>query len=118
MHWPCSILPQRALPWPIARRSDAASGALAEHYALVHDEAYRGYLDELKKARREAMSTADGVKEIMVMRELAEPKTAYILGRGEYNQRRDRRRHLDVPEWLLPLPEGDTQESFGHGPSG
>ena len=91
---------------------DATSGALAEHYALVHDEAYRGYLEELKKARREAMSAADGVKEIMVMRELAEPKTAYILSRGEYNQRRD-----PVPpgvaEWLLPLPDGAPKNRLG-----
>ena len=40
-------------------------------------------------ARGEAVKFASGQKEIMVMRELPEPKKAYILFRGEYNQRRD-----------------------------
>ncbi len=92
--------------------SDAASGVLAEHYALVHDDAYRAYLEELKSARREAMSTADGISEIMVMRELEPPKTAYILARGEYNQRRDPVAP-GVPEWLLPLPEGAPKNRLG-----
>ncbi len=92
--------------------NDAISGALAEHYALVRDEAYRKHLDELKTARREAMTAADGVKEIMVMRELEQPKPAYILARGEYNQRREPV-SPGVPEWLLPMPDGVPKNRLG-----
>ncbi len=92
--------------------SDASGGALAEHYLLAHDESYRRYLDDLKVARREAMAATDAVNEIMVMRELDQPKTAYVLGRGEYNQRREPV-PPGVPEWLLPLPEGAPNNRLG-----
>ncbi len=92
--------------------SDAVAGTLVEHYFLVHDAAYRRTLDELETARREAMGAADAVKEIMVMRELEQPKPAYVLARGEYNQRRDAV-PPGVPEWLLPLPEGAPQNRLG-----
>ena len=91
---------------------DAGSGALAQHYLQLQDEGYRRYLDEIKAARREANSAADGVREIMVMRELEQPKTAYILARGEYNQRRDPT-PPGVPEWLLPMPAGAPKNRLG-----
>lgn len=91
--------------------SDATAGALAEH-TLQTIDGYRQYLEELKTARREAMSAADGVREIMAMRELEQRKPAYILGRGEYNQRREPV-EPGVPEWLLPWPEGAPKNRLG-----
>jgi len=49
---------------------------------------YLAQLEALEQARADLSNAAEGVKEIMVMRELPEPKKAYILLRGAYDQRR------------------------------
>jgi hypothetical protein len=58
------------------------------------------------------MAFADGVKEIMVMRELAQPKKAYILNRGEYNQRKEEV-PMRIPDWIAPMPEGAPMNRLG-----
>ncbi len=86
-----------------SQESDAASGVLADYYLRAKSDEYRKYLDELKSARREAFSAADGVTEIMAMREMEQPKTAYILRRGEYNQRAEPVEPVCQSGWRLGL---------------
>ncbi|RBP46047.1 cytochrome c [Roseimicrobium gellanilyticum] len=62
---------------------------LQERFFATADEEWKSHLENLKVARAELYKAQDAAKEIMVMRELPEPKTAYILFRGEYNQRRE-----------------------------
>lgn len=62
---------------------------LEEHYLSVVDAEWKKHLETLKVARIALYQVQDSAKDIMVMRELPQPKTAYILFRGEYNQRRE-----------------------------
>ena len=68
----------------------ASERALLQDYFLATEDAdFQKQLTALKTVRGELSQLADGAKEIMVMRELPQPKKSYVLFRGEYNQRRD-----------------------------
>ncbi|MFM7834179.1 MAG: DUF1549 domain-containing protein, partial [Planctomycetaceae bacterium] len=69
--------------------SDGVRRQLLEWYLRRRDAGYQGAWQRLQEARRAAAEYFQGLKEIMVMRELAEPKPAWVLFRGEYNQRRE-----------------------------
>ncbi len=92
--------------------SEAERTALFDYFLATADADYAKQLGALSAARGEVVKFASGQKEIMVMRELPEPKPAYVLFRGEYNQRRD-----EVPkgvlEWLSPLPQGAPKNRLG-----
>jgi hypothetical protein len=62
---------------------------LQAYYLATADEDWKKHLEALKAARAALYQVQDAAKDIMVMRELPEPKTSYVLFRGEYNQRRD-----------------------------
>jgi hypothetical protein len=79
---------------------------------LTRDPEYQGALGSLSRARAELYKTQDEVKEIMAMRELPQPKKAYILFRGQYDQHRAEV-GAGVPEWLLPWPEGAPHNRLG-----
>jgi len=60
--------------------------SLFKYFLATADDNYAKQLAALSVARGEAVKFSTGQKEIMVMRELSEPKKAHILFRGEYNQ--------------------------------
>lgn len=62
---------------------------VADFYFANFDDAWKKHLEALMAARAELYQVLDAAKEIMVMRELPQPKTSYVLFRGEYNQRRE-----------------------------
>ncbi|OYW13355.1 MAG: hypothetical protein B7Z55_16990, partial [Planctomycetales bacterium 12-60-4] len=62
--------------------------------------------------RQQQSSLADAATEIMVMRELAPPKTAYILKRGEYNLR-EAAVEPGTPQSLLPFPDDQPRNRLG-----
>ncbi len=62
---------------------------LGDWYLSTLDDVWKKHLADLKAARAGLYKLQDGAKEIMVMRELPRPKTAYVLFRGEYSQRRE-----------------------------
>ena len=65
-------------------------GPLEEMYGrAATDGAFQRALEDLQKARAKATAFADGLKEMMVMRELPKPRNANVLFRGQYDQRRD-----------------------------
>lgn len=59
---------------------------------------------ELHAAREALYAHQDAQQEIMVMKELSQPKKSYILFRGEYNQRRDEV-SAQTPKALGLLPD-------------
>ncbi len=81
-------------------------------YLANHDEPYRAALAALTAARAAQTKLADEAKEIMVMRELSTPKTAYILKRGEYDQRGAAVR-ADTPSALPPFPADQPRNRLG-----
>ncbi len=66
-----------------------AEQALVAAYATANDSGFQDQLAALHEARARATTFEDGVKEMMVMRELPKPQNAHILFRGQYDQRRD-----------------------------
>ena len=75
---------------------------LFAYYLAAVDAEWPKHLEALKAAREQANGAVDGLREIMVMRELPQPKKAYVLFRGQYDQRRDEV-HAGTPAALPPM---------------
>jgi hypothetical protein len=123
----------------LAAASDAE--AIASFFAAALDDDAADKRQALKDARRARDDLAEKPPEIMVMRELAEPKQAYVLNRGDYDKRGEPvgpatpavlppfppdqpRNRLGLARWLIdpdhPLLARVTvnriwQSLFGHG---
>lgn len=95
-----------------ASASEASPGEWLDYYLATSDPEWQRHLASLQAARAELTAFAGEVKEIMVMRELPQPKKSYILNRGEYSQRREETPPR-VPEWLAPLPAGAPLNRLG-----
>lgn len=76
------------------------------------DAALEPLLAELQAARAELTAFHDAQKEIMVMQELPQPKTAYILTRGEYDKRGDVAPPV-TPAFLSPFPKDAPLNRLG-----
>ncbi|MBL9198994.1 MAG: DUF1553 domain-containing protein, partial [Opitutaceae bacterium] len=83
-----------------------------EHWLASLDNPYRDQLAALTSARAEVTKLADEAKEIMVMRELPSPKAAYVLKRGEYNQRGELVT-AGTPAALPPFPADQPRNRLG-----
>ena len=46
------------------------------------------------------------------MRELPQPKTAYILNRGDYGQHKEEV-PMRIPDWIAPMPKGAPMNRLG-----
>ena len=86
--------------------------AIFDYFLATADADWKKHLAVLASARGEAVKFSGAQKEIMVMRELPQPKNAYILFRGEYNQRRDEV-PANVPEWLAAFPQSAPKNRLG-----
>jgi hypothetical protein len=85
---------------------------LFQSYLDHMDEPYRAQLGALQAARAAQTKLADEAKDIMVMRELPQPKPAFILKRGEYDQR-GAQVTADTPAVLPPFPAGEPRNRLG-----
>ncbi len=99
--WLASTGTERALP----RLEDAGSAAQLEHFLLAVDEESRALRARLREERRALAEELAALPEIMVMEELAQPRAAYVLRRGRYDDP-DRARPVspNTPAALPPLP--------------
>ena len=97
---------------PEAQLSPAERAALEDYFLATVDAEFPKQLAALKAARAELVKFADGVKEIMVMRELPQPKKSYVLWRGEYNHRREEVGPI-TPAALSPWPAGAPRNRLG-----
>ncbi|KAF0180141.1 MAG: hypothetical protein FD161_919 [Limisphaerales bacterium] len=95
-----------------AQLSASERAALEDYFLATVDAEFPKQLAALKAARAELVKFADGVKEIMVMRELAQPKQSYVLWRGEYNHRRDPVGPI-TPAALSPWPADAPRNRLG-----
>ncbi|MEJ7595085.1 MAG: hypothetical protein WKF77_26470, partial [Planctomycetaceae bacterium] len=77
------------LTLPAEQLDETQRATLFDHFLMATDDTWAKQLAALQTARASLAQFHDGLKEIMVMRELAEPKKAYVLYRGEYTQRRE-----------------------------
>ena len=96
----------------LAAAGQETTGDSFDYLLATTDADWSAQLDRLKSVRGELLAFADKVPELMVMRELPQPKKSYILFRGEYSQRRAEV-GPGVPEWLLPFPAGAPKNRLG-----
>lgn len=75
-------------------------------------EPYTQALEHLKKARTELLKELESQPEIMVMRDLPSPKKAFVLFRGQYDQRREEV-EAGTPASLPPFPSDAPRNRLG-----
>ncbi len=101
----------RPAPDP-ATLSAATRAAWFDTYLANHDEAYQAQLAALTAARAIQTTLADEARDIMVMRDLPRPKTAYVLKRGAYDQHGEAV-EPGTPAALPPFPAGEPRNRLG-----
>src|SRR5579862_6390425 len=79
---------------------------------MPQDEALKPLLAELSAARAKVTKYADALQDMMVMRELPQPKKAYVLFRGQYNEHRAEV-EPHAPTFLSPFPAGAPHNRLG-----
>lgn len=97
---------------PPGALTEAETASLREFFLSAVDPAAGERRAALAAAREARNRVLDGLEEIMVMRELSEPRQAYVLERGQYDQRRDPV-GPSTPAALPPLPEGASADRLG-----
>lgn len=97
---------------PAARLTASEREELFAYYLANVDEPFRQQLCAVTEARAAQTRLAEEAKEIMVMRDLPQPKTAYLLKRGEYDQRGDAV-EPDTPAVLPPFPADQPRNRLG-----
>lgn len=94
------------------REARMLPAGLFDYYLATADAEYAKQLEALKTARGEVVKFADGIREIMVMRELPQPKPAFVLFRGQYDQHRAEV-GPGTPAVLSPFPENAPKNRLG-----
>lgn len=90
----------------------AETGPDKAAFLLTSHESYQSHLEELKTLRKERSELVKKIPEIMVMKELPEPRQTYLLDRGHYENRADPVA-ADTPHFLPPMPESAPKNRLG-----
>jgi hypothetical protein len=121
------VFPFALAPWEVLQQFDPESAKTWLQKATTDKEIYKQWIApiyaslneqsiklaaDLKVARKKWHDYQDSFSEIMVMQELATPKPAYVLIRGEYNQRAEPVSAM-TPRVLPPLAEGSPNNRLG-----
>ncbi len=94
-------------------RDDAGLASLRDYYFSAIDPETRRLSGELKAAHLRQRQLTDGFAELPVMREMAEARPAFILGRGEYNQPQGEPLPRETPAFLPPFPADQPRNRLG-----
>ncbi len=86
-----------------AKLADADREALRTYYLADRDEPYRAALAKLREARKRHADLAEPVEEIMVMKEMAEPRPTFLLKRGAYDAHGEQVSAATPPS-VMPFP--------------
>lgn len=90
----------------------AGSEELFDYYLESHDPDYQRGRAELRRLRDEENDLVNGVREIMVMRDLPRPRPTFILKRGLYNSPGEQV-EPGTPDAILPLPPQYPRNRLG-----
>ncbi len=85
---------------------------LRDYYLSAIDPTARELTAELSAARAAYRNEQNKVREIVTMRESAEPRPAHILARGDYTMPGEKVER-ETPDWLPPFPEGQPLNRLG-----
>jgi hypothetical protein len=101
-------------PGAIARAIESRdeTEALAAWHAAALDATAAAARQALEDARRARDDVAEQAEEVMVMRESARPRVAYVLERGDYDKRREAV-EPGTPAALPPFPADQPRNRLG-----
>jgi hypothetical protein len=97
---------------PRHQLTKAQRAALKEYYTRSVAPEVRNQLTVLASLRAEYAKAYDAMPEVMVMEEMARPRPAFVLERGNYDARRARVQP-DVPTAVAPFPRGAPPNRAG-----
>jgi mono/diheme cytochrome c family protein len=107
-----SLLEIRALVEPGAITGGTAAEPLGDYFAAAFDDVVATKRIALEAARRSRDELAEQPLEIMVMRELPQPKMAFVLNRGDYDKRGEPV-EPGTPDVLPPFPADQPKNRLG-----
>lgn len=88
--------------------------ALYEYFLNNHSKAYMAKLKEIESCRLKLNKQLDGLKEIMVMKELPVKRKTYVLKRGLYSEPDYKQLVVpNPPEEILPFPKDFPRNRLG-----
>ncbi|MCB1275642.1 DUF1553 domain-containing protein [Prosthecobacter sp.] len=94
-------------------RDRGFKGGLIDDFRVFGRDVTQETNADLQKARAELYAFQDAQKELMVMKELPQPKKAYVLTRGEYDKRGEEV-GPQTPAVLSPFPKGAPKNRLGY----
>ena len=94
-------------------RDRGFKGGLIDDFRVFGRDLSRETNAELQKARAELFAFQDAQQELMVMKELPQPKKAYLLTRGEYDKRGEEVGPT-TPAALTPFPKDAPNNRLGY----
>ncbi|MCZ6795740.1 MAG: DUF1553 domain-containing protein [Planctomycetota bacterium] len=97
---------------PEAGRTAEQQQTLRRHYLQGHDEAYKTWSAELVNLRRQDADLARQTATTLVMEERETPRGAYVLERGQYDQRGEKV-EPGTPAVLPAMPAGAPPNRLG-----
>ncbi|MBI1319618.1 MAG: DUF1553 domain-containing protein [Candidatus Hydrogenedens sp.] len=92
--------------------ANASDAERREHYLFHADNAYAEARASLAEARTEESAFAETVRHIMVMRDMDAPREAYVLTRGQYDQRAETV-EPGTPDAILPFGDSLPRNRLG-----
>ncbi len=94
-------------------RDESGIGLLRGYYFSAIDPETRAAMAKLREARQSLRTVYDGVRELPVMREMPEPRPAFLLARGDYTQPQGDPVPRATPEALPPFPKDQPLNRLG-----
>ena len=85
---------------------------LFSYYLNNHNKAYQEALTELRRLREAENELISPIQEMMVMKDMEEPRPSHILIRGAYDQKGEQV-YANTPEALLPFPDSLAANRLG-----
>ncbi|MEO1011025.1 MAG: DUF1553 domain-containing protein [Bacteroidota bacterium] len=85
---------------------------LKAYYLSVKSKTYGKSLEALKKVRKTYVDSMEQVQEIMVMKEMEEPRETFVLERGQYDVYGERV-YPTTPEKILAFPDSLPKNRLG-----
>lgn len=101
-----------ALNLPAEKRTPAQRDALSKFFRENSDNPARKADAALAAAKKALADYEDNLSTVMVMKEAAQPRDAFILKRGEYDKPGDKVTRA-LPAALPPLPAGEPNNRLG-----
>jgi len=101
-----------ALNIPLAQRTAAQKSELSQFFRTAVESPLRQADDALAAARNAYETFDNSLPNVMVMKEMDQPRNAFVLNRGEYDKPKDKVTAA-LPASLPPMPAGAPMNRLG-----